>query len=139
MYPRYKGPMIVIRRTRGGSYVIAEMNGAVLKEKVGAFRVLPHHARYEPIDLPEDIHKLIDLSAEQLETMVDDEGWEPEEDLVFDAIPNLRPPIDTDDEYSEQEESGDEDLVWNEEEMAAPRQTRAQKLKGLTEDASNRN
>ena len=52
---------------------MAEMDGTVLKEKVGAFRALPHISHYEPIKLLEDIHELIDLSAEQLEVMVNDE------------------------------------------------------------------
>ncbi|ESK81533.1 hypothetical protein Moror_15658, partial [Moniliophthora roreri MCA 2997] len=71
MYPRYLGPMIVIRRTKGGLYILADMNGAVKKKKVAAFRVLPYHARYEPIELPENIHDLIDLSKEQLEKMLE--------------------------------------------------------------------
>ncbi|KAJ3803753.1 hypothetical protein F5876DRAFT_17339, partial [Lentinula aff. lateritia] len=71
MYPRYRGPMVVIRRTKGGSYIIAEMDGTVLKEKVGAFRVLPHFTRDEPIELPNNIHDLIDLNAEQLDLMVE--------------------------------------------------------------------
>ena len=91
MYSRYRGPMVVIRRTRGGSYIIAEMDGTVLKDKVGAFRVMPHHARFEPIDLPQNIHDLIDLSPEQLEAMVDDDEDTPDnvEDLVFGAIPKI--------------------------------------------------
>ena len=91
MYLRYRGPMVVIRRTRGGAYIIAEMDGTVLKDKVGAFRVIPHHARYEPIELPENIHDLIDLSPEQLESMVQDEEDEPEEveDFIFSTVPRI--------------------------------------------------
>jgi hypothetical protein len=99
MFPRYQGPMVVIRRTRGGSYIIAEMDGTVLKSKVGAFRVLPHRSRYEPIELPEDIHELIDLSKEQLDHMVnngdDDEDVQDtrtRDDPLFDQAPNLRLP-----------------------------------------------
>lgn len=102
MFTRYMGPMVVIRRTRGGSYIVAEMDGTVLRRKVGAFRCLPHIARYEPIELPENIHELIDLSAEELERMVND-GQDASQyggigrHLVFDAIPNLRiPEVDED-------------------------------------------
>ncbi|KAF8828366.1 hypothetical protein HHX47_DHR4000660 [Lentinula edodes] len=108
MYPRYRGPMVVIRRTKGGSYIIAEMDGTVLKEKVGAFRVLPHFTRNEPIELPNNIHELIDLTAEQLDLMVEDEDedWmSPENDYIFDAIPHLRlSDTDSDEELSEGED-----------------------------------
>ena len=60
---------------------MAEMNGAVLKEKVGAFRVLPHHARYTPIQLPDNIHDLIDLSPRQLEKMIESSGDEETDEL----------------------------------------------------------
>ena len=101
MLPRYKGPMVVIRRTKGGSYIIAELDGTVLKEKVGAFRVVPHVARYEPIELPDNIHQLIDLTAEQLDAMVDDAedvDTIAGNDYIFDAIPNLRLQ-DSDDDF----------------------------------------
>ena len=114
MYPRYRGPMVVIQQTRGGSYVIAEMDGTVLKEKVGAFRVLPHFARYKPIVLPQNIHDLIDLSSEQLEKMVEDldsDKLEKGKDYIFDSIPNLRiPEGDTEEEWIEDVDIVDEDL-----------------------------
>ena len=92
MYVRYKGPMVVIRRTKGGSYIIAEMDGTVLKEKVAAFHVIPHVSRYEPIELPENIHKLIDLTPEQLDALVEDKDDEENiwnDDYIFDKIPNI--------------------------------------------------
>jgi hypothetical protein len=117
MFPRYMGPMVVICRTRGGSYIIAEMDGTVLKSKVGAFRVLPHRSRYEPMDLPEDIHELIDLTKDQLDTMVND-GDDDEDvqfirkggDPLFDQIPTLRKPVDGDEvAYNPEELDSDED------------------------------
>ena len=107
MYPRYRGPMVVIRRTKGGAYIIAEMDGTVLREKVAAFWVLPHVARYEPIELNDNIHELIDTSANELDELVKDESsWEADNidfNLVFDAIPHLR--------LSEELEDEDEDVA----------------------------
>ncbi|KIK54697.1 hypothetical protein GYMLUDRAFT_76875 [Collybiopsis luxurians FD-317 M1] len=64
----------------------------VYKEKVAAWQLLPHYKRYEPIELPENIHELIDLSPEQLEHMVNNE--ELDSDLAFDSMPALQSPMD---------------------------------------------
>ena len=87
------------------AYILAEMDGSVLHEKVATFRVLPHKARYEPILLPQNIHDLINLSPDQLSRMVEeddsqDNNWTPGKDCVFDAILNLRLP-----QYNSENES----------------------------------
>jgi len=96
MYPRYFGPCIVIRRTKGGSYILAEMDGTLMRGKFGAFRVLPHMARYSPIELPANIEELIHLSKEKLDELVEEEednDYGPDKDYVFERIPNLRSQI----------------------------------------------
>ena len=54
--PRWLGPLIVIKQSVGGSYLLAEMDGTMLK-----FRVIPYFAR-ERITLNKRITAIIDLS-----------------------------------------------------------------------------
>ncbi|KAJ8591966.1 hypothetical protein M405DRAFT_692039, partial [Rhizopogon salebrosus TDB-379] len=41
--PRYLGPMVVLRRTIGGSYLLAELDGSVSQLRYAAFQLLPYH------------------------------------------------------------------------------------------------
>jgi len=43
--PRYLGPMVVLRRTTGGSYLLAELDGAVSRLQYAAFRLVPYFPR----------------------------------------------------------------------------------------------
>ena len=43
--PRYLGPYEVVWWTKGGSYVLKELNGALSRCGVAAFRLLPYHSR----------------------------------------------------------------------------------------------
>ena len=43
--PRYLGPFEVVRRTKGGSYVLQEMDGTVSRRGVAAFRLIPYFTR----------------------------------------------------------------------------------------------
>ena len=66
--PRYIGPMVVVGRNRGGAYLLAELDGAVLDRPVAAFRLIPYFAREDPIPLLAD---KLDLNAEQLQRLQD--------------------------------------------------------------------
>jgi len=86
MKPRYLGPMVVIRRTKGGSYVIAELNGMLWQQKVGVFRCVPYFAR-RSIKLPDNVLEWLDVSEEGLQKILDSEEvdleWTGEDDLTF--------------------------------------------------------
>ena len=66
MKPRYDGPKIVVAENSGGSYILAELSGAVWHNKVAKFRVVPYFAR-ERIDIPEGIMNVIDTDEAGLE------------------------------------------------------------------------
>ena len=58
--------MIVVAINKGGSYILAEMNGAVWQQKVAKFRVIPYFAR-EKIEIPDGIMAIIDADESELE------------------------------------------------------------------------
>ena len=60
--PRYLGPYQVIRQTQNGSYVLAEPDGTLWKQKVAGFRVVPYIARDDILTLR---HLALDLPAEE--------------------------------------------------------------------------
>jgi hypothetical protein len=78
MKPRYMGPMIVVKESRGGSYILAEMSGAVWHQKCAKFRVIPYFAR-KRISIPEGIMKIIDSD----ETVLKEIDEQPEDDFVL--------------------------------------------------------
>jgi len=65
MRPRYIGPYIVIRKNRGGAYIICELDGAVLDRPLAAFRLIPYFAR-KRIPLPPSV---LDADEDQLNQM----------------------------------------------------------------------
>ncbi|KLO04725.1 hypothetical protein SCHPADRAFT_840306 [Schizopora paradoxa] len=49
--PRYLGPYVIVRRTKGGSYIVRELNGAPSRRGIAAFRIIPYISR--SLDLSE--------------------------------------------------------------------------------------
>ena len=43
--PRYFRPMIVIKQTKGGSYVLGELDGSLSRLRFAAFRLIPYLPR----------------------------------------------------------------------------------------------
>jgi transposase InsO family protein len=69
--PRYLGPYEVCRRTKGGSYVLKELDGSILKEGVAAFRLLPYVSRHDKSLLKQIAREV----AEESEESNTDNDW----------------------------------------------------------------
>lgn len=70
--PRYLGPMLVVRRTKGGSYILAELDGSVSRLRFAAFRIFP----YRPRNMKEvPVTRIVDMPEEEIQALADnDEG-----------------------------------------------------------------
>ena len=45
MKPHYLGPLIIISRNKGGTYILCKLDGIVLHRPIAAYRVLPYLAK----------------------------------------------------------------------------------------------
>jgi hypothetical protein len=107
MATRYMGPMIVIRRTKGGAYLCCEMDGSMYHGKIAQFRFIPFEQR-TAIELPENILELIDLSKETLDELAEDDAEDDEylgKDMQFHRI-RIRPTKAFDAEESDSDSEG---------------------------------
>ena len=78
MRARYLGPLIVLSRNKGGAYILAELDGAVLDRPIAAFRVIPYFAR-KALDIP-PLEDLIDISRQRLTQMENTTDIDPDDD-----------------------------------------------------------
>ena len=66
--PRYKGPLVVISRNRGGAYILAELNGVVMDHPIAAHRVRPFFGRGTPLTIPENA---LDVTPDRIAQMAE--------------------------------------------------------------------
>ena len=71
---RYMGPYQVIRQTQGGSYILAEMDGTLLKHHVAAYRLMPYISREDLELLTEHQDQNSGIRNEGLEESSDSSG-----------------------------------------------------------------
>ena len=69
--------MVVLHRTTGGSYLLAELDGAVSRLRYAAFRLIPYYSRLSPIIRITD---LTDTDDENLDKLAGEDVEEPEEE-----------------------------------------------------------
>ena len=78
MQARYLSPLIVILQNKGGTYIIAELDGLVFDRPIAAFQVIPYFARQHINISP--LSKLIDISAHRLCELEDSTAADPDND-----------------------------------------------------------
>lgn len=69
--PKYLGPFVVVRRTKGGAYILAETDGSISKTRYAAFRIIPYHARKAILV---SLTELTGLDEDELEQLGRDEN-----------------------------------------------------------------
>ena len=76
--PRYLGPYEVVRRTQGGSYVLQELDGTVMRKGIAAFRLLPYIKRTDAL-LQQLAGQADDLPESRARDILDEEDSDDDE------------------------------------------------------------
>ena len=69
--------MVVLRRTTGGSYLLAELDGAVSRLRYTAFRLIPYYSFLSSVSRITD---LTDTDDENLDKLAGEDVEEPDEE-----------------------------------------------------------
>ena len=93
MRTRNLGPLIVISCNRGGTYIVAELDGAVFDCPIATFRVIPYFT-HQSIPIP-PLKELIDIPACHLRELEDSTSTDPNEENE-DTAPDDDPTPDKD-------------------------------------------
>ena len=83
MRARYLGPCVVLSQNKGGTYIIAELDGSVFDRPMVAFHVIPYFV-HGSLMLP-PLEPLLDISCTCLAEMEDSLVTDPEDDKNNDA------------------------------------------------------
>ncbi|KIK38283.1 hypothetical protein CY34DRAFT_25703 [Suillus luteus UH-Slu-Lm8-n1] len=75
--PRYLGPMVILRRTQGGSYILAELDGAVSKLRYATFCLVPY---YPHTKSKVSVTTVTGLDDEALDSLTREDTKEPEDE-----------------------------------------------------------
>ena len=71
------GPMVVLRRTTSGSYLLAELDGAVSRLCYAAFQLIPYYSHLSSVIR---IAELTDMDDENLDKLAEEDVEEPHEE-----------------------------------------------------------
>jgi len=80
--PHFLGPMVVVHHTKGGAYILAELNGAVSRLRYTAFWIIPYLARF-PDRIP--VTSLLD-DVELEDVQLCSESFPPADELSNDYL-----------------------------------------------------
>jgi len=80
---RYLGPMVVVRHMKGGSYILAELDGAISKLWFTAFCIIPYSTR-NPVHIT--VTSVTGMNDTKLDRIANEDDIEPEEEEPEDAL-----------------------------------------------------
>ncbi|KIO12259.1 hypothetical protein M404DRAFT_125744 [Pisolithus tinctorius Marx 270] len=74
---RYTGPMVILHRTTGGSYLLAELDGSISKLCFAAFHLLPYHPWSQTRTT---VTRITGLDDEELDCLLEEAEDDPTDD-----------------------------------------------------------